>query len=101
MTAANDILYEAHGHVRLITIDRAGKMNSLDFSANDRLIERWREFAADDEARVAVITGAGDKAFCAGADLKTYTMNYAGRAGARVSHAVYRRARLRWHHPGA
>ena len=79
MTAANDILYEAHGHVRLITIDRAEKMNSLDFAANDRLIERWREFAADDEARVAVITGAGDKAFCAGADLKTYTMNYAGR----------------------
>ena len=79
MTAANDILYEAHGHVRLITIDRAEKMNSLDFAANDRLIERWREFAADDEARVAVITGAGGKAFCAGADLKTYTMNYAGR----------------------
>ena len=79
MTAANDILYEAHGHVRLITIDRAEKMNSLDFAANDRLIERWREFAADDEARVAVITGAGDRAFCAGADLKTYTMDYAGR----------------------
>ena len=57
MTAANDILYEAHGHVRLITIDRAEKMNSLDFAANDRLIERWREFAADDEARVAVVTG--------------------------------------------
>jgi len=75
----NDILYEAHGHVRLITIDRAAKMNSLDFAANDRLIERWREFAADDDARVAVITGAGDRAFCAGADLKTYTMNYAGR----------------------
>ena len=74
----NDILYEAHGHVRLITIDRAEKMNSLNFAANDRLIERWREFAADDEARVAIITGAGDKAFCAGADLKTYTMNYAG-----------------------
>ena len=36
----DDILYEAHGHVRLITIDRADKMNSLDFAANDRLIER-------------------------------------------------------------
>ena len=79
MLAVNDILYEALGHVRLITIDRADKMNSLDFAANERLIERWQEFAADEEARVAVITGAGDKAFCAGADLKTYTMNYAGR----------------------
>ena len=75
----NDILYEARGPVRLLTIDRADKMNSLDFAANDRLIERWREFAGDDTARVAVITGAGDKAFCAGADLKTYTMDFAKR----------------------
>ncbi len=75
----DDILYEAHGHVRLITINRPERMNSLDFAANDRLIARWREFAQDDTARVAVVTGAGDKAFCAGADLKTYTMNYANR----------------------
>lgn len=76
-----DIRYEAHGPVRLITIDRADKMNSLDFAANDELIERFREFDDDPEARVAVITGAGDKAFCAGADLKTYTMNFATRPG--------------------
>jgi enoyl-CoA hydratase/carnithine racemase len=74
---SGDILYEKHGPLRLITIDRADKMNSLDFEANDALTERWREFAADDDARVAVITGAGDTAFCAGADLKTYTMAYA------------------------
>lgn len=76
---ANDILYESHGPVRLITINRPEKMNALDFAANDRLIARWREFADDPEARVAVVTGAGDKAFCAGADLKTYTIDYATR----------------------
>ncbi len=75
----SDIRYESHGRVRLITIDRAAKMNSLDFEANDRLAEVWREFDADEEAYVAVVTGAGDKAFCAGADLKTYTMNFAQR----------------------
>jgi enoyl-CoA hydratase/carnithine racemase len=75
----NDIRYEKHGHVRLITIDRAAKMNSLDFEANDRLVAAWREFDADDDAFVAVITGAGEKAFCAGADLKTYTMDFARR----------------------
>ena len=75
----SDIRYEIHGRVRLITIDRAAKMNSLDFEANDRLAEVWRKFDADDEAYVAVVTGAGDKAFCAGADLKTYTMNFAQR----------------------
>jgi enoyl-CoA hydratase/carnithine racemase len=74
---SDDILYEAHGRVRLITINRPDKMNSLDFAANDSLIAAWREFNADDDARVAVVTGAGDQAFCAGADLKTYTMAFA------------------------
>ena len=74
---SDDILYEAHGHVRLITLNRPAKMNSLDFEANDALIERWKEFDADSQARVAVVTGAGNRAFCAGADLKTYTMAFA------------------------
>ncbi|MGI9334442.1 MAG: enoyl-CoA hydratase/isomerase family protein [Gammaproteobacteria bacterium] len=71
------IRYEAHASVRLITIDQPEKMNALDFDANDELIEIWLEFDRDDAARVGVITGAGDKAFCAGADLKTYTMPFA------------------------
>ena len=73
----SDILYEKHNQVRLITINRAAKMNSLDFVANDELVEIWKEFDADETARVAVITGAGDKSFCAGADLKTYSLNFA------------------------
>lgn len=72
-----DITYDKLDSVRLITINRADKMNSLDFAANDELIEVWREFERDDQARVAVITGAGDQSFCAGADLKTYTLNFA------------------------
>ena len=74
-----DILVEKHGPVRLITINRAEKMNSLDFAANDALVDAFRDFAADDGARVAVVTGAGDRSFCAGADLKTYTMDFANR----------------------
>lgn len=75
---SEDILFERRGAVALITINRAAKMNSMDFEANDRLVETWRAFAGDEALRVAVMTGAGDKAFCAGADLKTYTMAYAG-----------------------
>lgn len=74
-----DIRYEMHGKVALITIDRPAKMNSLDFAANDELVAAWKRFDADDDARVAVITGAGEKAFCAGADLKTYTLDFARR----------------------
>jgi enoyl-CoA hydratase/carnithine racemase len=74
-----DILYERHGRVRLITINRADRMNSLDFAANDELVAAFQQFNDDEEAYVAVVTGAGDRAFCAGADLKTYTLNFARR----------------------
>ncbi len=75
----NDIAYEQHGAVTLLRIERAEKMNSLDFAANDALVAAWRRFDADPAARVAVITGAGETAFCAGADLKTYTIDFATR----------------------
>ncbi|MSO69982.1 MAG: enoyl-CoA hydratase/isomerase family protein [Alphaproteobacteria bacterium] len=74
---SDDILYETHGPVRLITINRPDKMNSLDFAANEQLVAAFEQFKKDEAARVAVITGAGDQAFCAGADLKTYTMAFA------------------------
>jgi enoyl-CoA hydratase/carnithine racemase len=70
---------ERRGAVTLLRIERAAKMNSLDFAANDALVAAWRDFAADESARVAVITGAGEQAFCAGADLKTYTIDFATR----------------------
>lgn len=73
----SDIRYDKDGAVALITIDRPAKRNSLDFAANDELVRLWKEFDADDALRVAVITGAGSEAFCAGADLKTYTMAFA------------------------
>jgi len=81
-----DISYDKHGKVRLITIRRADKMNSLDFAANDALIEIWRAFEADQDARVAVITGEGEQAFCAGADLKTYTLAFAQTAAPEFRH---------------
>lgn len=70
----DDLVVERHGYVQLVIISRPEKMNSLDFAAHERLIEIWRQFDADEQARVAVLTGTGDQAFCAGADLKTYTM---------------------------
>jgi enoyl-CoA hydratase/carnithine racemase len=75
----SDIKYEQHGPVTLITIDRPDRMNSLDFAANDLLVEAWQRFRDDDAALVAVVTGTGEQAFCAGADLKTYTINFATR----------------------
>jgi enoyl-CoA hydratase/carnithine racemase len=74
---AAPVRIERHGAVRLITIDRPAKMNALDFAAHEALVEAFRDFDADDAARIAVLTGAGEKSFCAGADLETYTIAFA------------------------
>lgn len=62
--------YDKQGHVVTITINRPEVMNSLHKPANDELHEAWNTFAEDDDAWVAVLTGAGERAFSAGNDLK-------------------------------
>ncbi len=64
------ILYEKQGQIALITINRPEQRNALNFEAFGLLAKAWLDFRDDPELWVAVITGAGDKAFCAGADLK-------------------------------
>jgi len=64
------ILYETKGSVAKITINRPEAMNAFDLETARLMGERLQEFDADAALRVAIITGAGDKAFCAGADLK-------------------------------
>lgn len=61
---------DRHDAVLVITIDRPEARNAIDPEAGRHLVEAWRRFAADSALRVAVLTGAGDRAFCAGADLK-------------------------------
>lgn len=61
---------EKDGHVTIVTINRPEVMNSLHPPANYELAKAFDEFAADQDAWVAIITGAGDKAFSAGNDLK-------------------------------
>ncbi len=72
------IRYEERGHVRLITIDRPERMNAIGPVTSRELIDAWGRFRDDDEARVAVITGAGEAAFCAGADLKAAAAGFGG-----------------------
>ncbi|MGH3638707.1 MAG: enoyl-CoA hydratase/isomerase family protein [Mycobacterium sp.] len=56
----------------LITINRPKALNALDVEAYAQLSEAWTRVRDDDRIRAAVITGAGDRAFCAGADIKTF-----------------------------
>lgn len=63
---------EVTDHVALITINRPERMNALDADAYRALSEAWIQVRDDAEIRAAVVTGAGEKSFCAGADIKTF-----------------------------
>jgi len=62
--------YERIGNAAVLTIERPERRNAVDRETADELLAGYREFEGDDAARVMVLTGAGDLAFCAGADLK-------------------------------
>ncbi len=61
-----------NGHVARITINRPEKMNALDAAHYAGLTDAWIAVRDDDAVRAVVIGGAGDKAFCAGADLNGF-----------------------------
>lgn len=64
------IRYELADHVGRITIDRPEVMNAIDAASERELQRIWGEIERDREVRVVVLTGAGDRAFSAGADMK-------------------------------
>jgi enoyl-CoA hydratase/carnithine racemase len=64
------IIYEKKGHIAYFTINRPESMNAFNFATIQAFSEATIKFRDDDEAWVAIITGAGDKAFSAGFDLK-------------------------------
>jgi crotonobetainyl-CoA hydratase len=68
---------ERDGRLFIVTIDRPKSMNALHPPANAELGELFTEFAEDEDLWVAIITGAGDRAFSAGNDLK-HTASNAG-----------------------
>ncbi len=69
------VRYERHGAAAVVTIDRQHRRNAVDGPTAALLHEAHLRFEREEDARVLVLTGAGDVSFCAGADLKaTETM---------------------------
>ena len=64
------VLFEIDGHVARVTIDRPERMNAVDAETETRLNEVWAEIEANRDIRAVVLTGAGERAFSAGADMK-------------------------------
>jgi enoyl-CoA hydratase len=67
------VRYERRGAAAVVTIDRPERRNAVDGATAAALLAAYERFADDDGARAMVLTGAGDEAFCAGADLKALT----------------------------
>jgi len=70
MEATAGLHVEVRDRVGTVTIDRQERRNALDQSTMHAIVEAFDRFDSDPEVWVAVLTGAGDKAFCAGRDLK-------------------------------
>jgi methylglutaconyl-CoA hydratase len=65
----NEVLTEKRGPVQWITINREERRNAMNDTVNEMIMAGLTEATADPEVKAVVLTGAGDKAFCAGADL--------------------------------
>lgn len=68
----DELTVEADGPVRTVVINRPDDLNAVNAALHRALAEVWRQLAADREARVVILTGAG-RAFCAGGDLDWIT----------------------------
>src|SRR5438445_9325938 len=80
------VIFEKKAHVAYVTINRPERLNACDFETYAMLAQAWREFRDDPAMRVAILTGAGERAFCAGSDIKS---NYVERPGEEPHEAPF------------
>ena len=76
---SNEVLFETVGDaIALVTINRPEQRNAINAAVRKGLFDAWARFEADKSLRVAILTGSGSQAFCAGADLKEMAANSTG-----------------------
>src|SRR5271166_6162920 len=66
------VIYEKRDQIAYITLNRPEVHNAIDTETDELLFEAWSDFCDDPGVRIAILTGAGDKSFCTGADLKSH-----------------------------
>jgi len=71
----DELLFEVRGAIAVITINRPDSRNAINKAVREGLRAAFLRFEADESLRVAILTGSGDKAFCAGMDLKEASDN--------------------------
>ena len=68
-----NLLVEKRGRVALVTVNRPDKMNALNVRTREEILDVFKRLGEDPDIRVVVITGAGEKAFIAGADIGEFS----------------------------
>lgn len=91
----NSLIYDVADGVATITLNRPDRMNALTYEMALELIAAFDRVDADDEVRAVIVTGAGDRAFCAGADLSGGTEAFdfdrrKDQPGRKIVNGVYR-----------
>jgi enoyl-CoA hydratase len=76
---ADELLVDVRDHVMTITLNRPEARNAMNLPLLAKLCRAWMRLRDDPDVWVAVITGAGDRAFCSGGDLKTFIPQAVGR----------------------
>jgi enoyl-CoA hydratase len=84
MADNNVVLIEKKGAIAIITINRPDKLNALSPDVRVGLAMALEQIRLDDDVRVAIITGAGEKAFIAGADIAEFK----GKSGVEGYHYI-------------
>ncbi|MCI0476759.1 MAG: enoyl-CoA hydratase/isomerase family protein, partial [Anaerolineales bacterium] len=99
--ADSQILFEIHKAIATITLNRSEKLNAISLAMLDQIEATVAALEQNREVRVVIVTGAGDRAFCVGADIKEWEQVIADdpiamwRAWDRPGHRVFDRlARL-------
>ena len=72
----DSVIYEIKDKIAYVTINRPHALNACDQPTYNRLAEVWRDFRDNDDAWIAILTGMGERAFCAGSDIK---LNFSGK----------------------
>jgi enoyl-CoA hydratase len=70
MEDSDVILYEKHDAIAIITFNRPKALNALNTQVNTAVVDMFKRAEQDNEIKVVILTGAGEKAFVAGADIK-------------------------------
>jgi enoyl-CoA hydratase/carnithine racemase len=83
-TGLKNIIYEKKGRLAYVTINRPERRNAIDGDTSKEILDAFNDFKEDDELWVAVLTGAGDVAFSAGADLRAMAEAFAGGQALRM-----------------